>query len=154
MNKRPSWDEYFMQLAFLASTRSTCLSRKVGAVIEKEHQVISMGYNGPACGVSHCEDKGGCERKKKTDYKSGAYLELCLASHAEQNAIAQAAKHGISTSGSTIYVTTFPCKDCMNSIVNSGIKKIVFEGDYNASLSKQIALEAKIELINYVREKV
>lgn len=146
---RPSWDEYFMELAKMASTRSTCLSRKVGTIIVKDKSIISTGYNGPARGVSHCEELGGCLRRAKKDYKSGAYLELCPASHAEQNAIALAARNGTSTMDGTIYVTTFPCKDCMNSIINAGIKRIVFEGDYNAELSKRIAKEANIELIKY-----
>lgn len=146
---RPSWDEYFMELAKMASTRSTCLSRKVGTVIVKDKSIISTGYNGPARGVKHCEELGGCLRRSKKDYKSGAYLELCPASHAEQNAIALASRNGTSTDGGTIYVTTFPCKDCMNSIINAGIKRIVFEGDYNADLSKRIAKEAGIELIKY-----
>ena len=149
------WDKRFMQLTETVANWSSCFqeNRHVGAIIVKDKRVMTTGYNGAPAGVQSCEEKGECLRRK-LNIPSGTKHELCYAVHAEQNAIAQAAKHGISTSGSTIYVTTFPCKDCMNSIVNSGIKKIVFEGDYNASLSKQIALEAKIELINYVREKV
>lgn len=153
MKNRPSWDEYFMELARLAATRSTCLSRQVGAVIVKEKHVVSTGYNGPASGVEHCSEKGGCLRRAKKDYKSGAYLELCPASHAEQNAISFAARHGVSTNDATIYVTTFPCKDCMNSIINSGIKKIVFDGDYNASLSKDIVTSAGIEVVELKKNK-
>lgn len=141
---RPTWDEYFMAMAELASKRSTCLSRQVGAVIVKDKNPVSFGYNGPAMGVSHCEDLGGCRRRAMPDYKSGAYLEMCPASHAEQNAIAFAAKNGISTAGATIYVNTFPCKDCMNSIINSGIKKIIYLGEYNAELSKDILSESGI----------
>ena len=152
-DNRPSWDEYFMEMAVLASSRSTCLSRKVGAVIVQDRNPISTGYNGPASGVKHCADFGGCIRRSRPDYKSGAFLELCPASHAEQNAIAFAARHGISTDGATIYVTTYPCKDCMNSIVNSGIKRIVFDGDYNADLSKDIAKEAGVELVKYNSDK-
>lgn len=152
-SKRPSWDEYFMEIADLASSRSTCLSRKVGAVIVKDKHPISTGYNGPASGVSHCGDIGGCIRRAKKDYKSGAYLELCPASHGEQNAIAFAARHGISTAGTTIYVNTFPCKDCMNSIINAGIKRVVFEGEYNADLSKNIAEQAGVELVQFIRPK-
>lgn len=153
MQDRPTWDEYFMELAYMASSRSTCLSRHVGAIIVKDKSIISTGYNGPASGVKHCIDLGGCIRRSKKDYKSGAYLDLCPASHAEQNAIALAARNGTSTKDATIYVTDFPCKDCMNSIINSGIKKIVFEGDYDASLSKRIAKEAKIEIIQFKKEK-
>ncbi len=147
---RPNWDEYFMAIACLAAKRSSCLSRQVGAAIVKDRNPISFGYNGPAMNVAHCEDLGGCRRKKMPEYKSGAYLELCPASHAEQNAIAFAAKHGISTNGCIIYVNTFPCKDCMNSIINSGIKKVVYLGDYNADLSKTIIKESGIELEKFV----
>jgi dCMP deaminase len=143
---RPNWDEYFMSVACLISKRSACLSRQVGAVIVKDRNSISFGYNGPAAGLTHCEDLGGCRRRKMPDYKSGAYLDLCPAAHGEQNAIAYAAKNCISTDGCTIYVNTFPCKDCMNSIINSGIKKIVYLGEYNSDLAKNICKEAGIEL--------
>ena len=152
-DNRPSWDEYFMEMASLASSRSTCLSRKVGAVIVQDRNPISTGYNGPASGVKHCAEIGGCIRRNRPDYKSGAFLELCPASHAEQNAIAFVARHGISTENATIYVTTYPCKDCMNSIINSGIKRIVFDGDYNADLSKDISTESGVELVKYNNKK-
>lgn len=154
IEERKPWDEYFMDIANLVSSRSTCLSRKVGAVIVSEKHIISTGYNGPASGVKHCSELGGCIRRQMPDYKSGAYLELCPASHAEQNAIAFAAKFGIPTNGATIYVTAFPCKDCMNSIINSGIKKIVYEGEYNADLSKRIVSEAGVEFIQLNKEDV
>lgn len=146
---RPTKEEYYMAIADLASLRSTCLSRKVGAVIVKDDNPISFGFNGPARGVTHCEDLGGCRRRAMPDYASGKYLELCPASHAEQNAIAFAARHGISTVGSTIFVNTFPCKDCMNSIINSGIKKVVFNSNYDATLSKEIASNSSIEIKKY-----
>jgi dCMP deaminase len=143
---RPNWDEYFMSVACLVSKRSSCLSRQVGAVIVKDRNSISFGYNGPAAHLKHCEELGGCQRRKMPDYKSGAYLEVCPAAHAEQNAIAFAAKNGISTNDCVIYVNTFPCKDCMNSIINSGIKKVIYLGDYNSDLAKNICKEAGIEL--------
>ncbi|MBE6155508.1 MAG: cytidine deaminase [Firmicutes bacterium] len=149
MINRPSREEYYMSIAHLAAMRSTCLSRKVGAIIVKEDNPISFGYNGPARGVQHCEEVGGCPRKLKPDYKSGAYLDLCPASHAEQNAIAFAARHGISTVGATIYVGTFPCKDCMNSLINAGISKIVYDSTYNADLSAKIVAEANVEICKY-----
>ena len=148
-NNRPNKEEYYMAIAHLASLRSTCLSRKVGAIIVKDDNPISFGFNGPARGVTHCEDLGGCRRRAMSDYASGKYLELCPASHAEQNAIAFAARHGISTVGATIYVNTFPCKDCMNSIINSGIKKIVYDANYDASLSKEIVNDTNIEVVKY-----
>ena len=152
-DERPSWDEYFMERAYLASERSTCLSRHVGAVIVQDRNPISTGYNGPASGVMHCSEIGGCRRRKYPDYKSGAYLDKCPASHAEQNAIAFAARHGISTDGATAYVTTFPCKDCMNSLINSGIKKIVYDGEYDASLSTEIVEQTNVEVMKLTRKQ-
>ena len=146
---RPDRSEYYMAIANLASLRSTCLSRHVGAVIVKNDNPISFGYNGPVKGVQHCDEIGGCIRRNMTDYASGKYLEICPAAHAEQNAIAFAAKHGISTVGTTIYVNTFPCKDCMNSIINSGIVKVVYDSMYDSNLSKEIAEEAGIEIVKY-----
>ena len=146
---RPNREEYYMAIANLASLRSTCMSRKVGAIIVKDDNPISFGYNGPARGVKHCSENGGCQRRKKEDYQSGKYLEICPASHAEQNAIAFAAFHGISTKDSTIYVNTFPCKDCMNSIINAGIKKVVYDSLYDAELSLNISKEANIEIKKY-----
>lgn len=146
---RPSREEYYMAIAHLASMRSTCLSRKVGAIIVKEDNPISFGFNGPARGVKHCEELGGCPRRAKPDFKSGAYLELCPASHAEQNAVAFAARHGISTVGATAYVNTFPCKDCMNSLINAGIVKIIYDSDYNAELSAKIVSDTSVEICKY-----
>ena len=146
---RPNSEEYYMAIAELASMRSTCQSRRVGAIIVKEDNPISFGFNGPARGVTHCEDVGGCRRRAMADYKSGAYLDLCPASHAEQNAIAFAAKHGISTAGATVYVNTFPCKDCMNSLINAGIAKIVYDSNYNAELSSNIVKDTNIEIHKY-----
>lgn len=147
--KRPSREEYYMAIAEVASYRSTCESRKVGCVIVKDDNPISFGYNGPARGVEHCSDIGGCLRRAMSDYKSGAYLELCPASHAEQNAIAFASRHGISTLGSTIYVNTFPCKDCMNSLINAGVAKVIYNAEYDAKLSSHIASSAQIEIKRY-----
>lgn len=143
---RPDREEYYMAIAELASTRSTCVSRRVGCVLVKDDNPISFGYNGPARGMTHCSDIGGCVRRQRPDYVSGAYLELCPASHAEQNAIAFAARNGISCNGATAYVNTFPCKNCMNSLINAGIKKIVYNCEYNADLSSEIANTVGIEL--------
>lgn len=146
---RPSREEYYMSIAQLASMRSTCLSRKVGAIIVKDDNPISFGYNGPARGVKHCSELGGCRRRSMPDYKSGAYLELCPASHAEQNAIAFAARHGISTVGATVYVNTFPCKDCMNSLINAGISTIIYDSEYNAELSANIVKDSQVVIRHY-----
>lgn len=125
---RPSWDEYFMEIAEVVSRRSNCLRRSVGAVIMKDNHILSTGYNGTPRGVKNCF-AGGCPRCAATT-KSGAHLEECLCTHAEQNAICQAAYYGNSIAGGTIYITISPCLTCAKLIINSGIKEVVYGGDY------------------------
>ena len=121
---RPSWDEYFMQMAELTAQRSTCLRRQVGAIIVKEKHIIATGYNGAPKGLPHCEELGGCLREK-LEIPSGERHELCRALHAEQNAIIQAATLGQSIEGATIYITHQPCIICAKMIINAGISRIV-----------------------------
>lgn len=146
MSDRVSWDEYFMQIADIVKTRSTCLRRQVGAVIVKENRIITTGYNGAPSGLKHCTEIGGCERAR-LNIPSGQRHELCRALHAEQNAIIQAAKVGVSTEGATIYITLQPCVICAKMLVNAGIKRIVFKGEYPDELSRSILEEADIELV-------
>lgn len=146
MAERVSWDEYFMEIAEIVKTRSTCLRRQVGAVIVKDHRIITTGYNGAPAGLKHCTEIGGCERAR-LNIPSGQRHELCRALHAEQNAIIQAAKIGVSTEGATIYITLQPCVICAKMLVNAGIKRIVFKGEYPDALSKAILEEAEIELV-------
>lgn len=135
MDKRPSQDDIFMAQAKLACTRSTCISRKVGAVIVKDGHILASGYNGAPSGVKHCIELGGCMRK--IDHiPSGTRQEHCRAAHAEQNAIIQAAKLGCSIEGGTLYVNTFPCSICTRMILNTGIKRIVYDADYEDSVAK------------------
>jgi dCMP deaminase len=140
--ERPTRDEYFMQMAKLAATRSTCLRRKVGAVIVKDSHVLSTGYNGSPRGVSHCEEKG-CLRVLM-NVPSGTRHELCRGVHAEQNAVTQAAYFGTSVKDATIYTTTFPCSLCAKILINSGIKEIVYSEGYMDDLSKDILEETDI----------
>ena len=140
--ERPTRDEYFMQMAKLAATRSTCLRRKVGAVIVKDSHVLSTGYNGSPRGVSHCEEKG-CLRLLM-NVPSGTRHELCRGVHAEQNAVTQAAYFGTSVKDATIYTTTFPCSLCAKILINSGIKEIVYSEGYMDDLSKDILEETDI----------
>lgn len=123
---RPDWTEYFLKMADLAATRSTCLRQQHGAVLVKNNQVISTGYNGAVCGASHCTDDGECERMR-LGAKPGQNYQWCRAQHAEANAITQAARHGISTEGATLYVTGPPCKLCARMIVNAGVFQVVFQ---------------------------
>jgi dCMP deaminase len=142
--ERPSWDEYFMRIAHLVSTRSTCLRRKVGAVIVKNKQVLATGYNGAPTGITHC-DKVGCLREE-LGVPSGQRHELCRALHAEQNAFLQAARHGVSLDGATLYITTQPCSICAKMIINVGINKIVIEGEYPDEFALKFINEAGVEM--------
>lgn len=142
--KRPVWDEYFMEITKVISSRSTCLRRKVGALIVKEKRILATGYNGAPRGLKHCEEIGCLREQNKIP--SGERQELCRALHAEQNAIIQAALHGVSIKDATIYATCQPCVVCAKMIINSGIKKIIFSGDYPDKLAKEMLNEAKIKI--------
>ncbi|RKX68080.1 cytidine deaminase [candidate division TA06 bacterium] len=146
--ERPSWDEYFMQITELVKERSTCLRRKVGAVIVKNKRILTTGYNGPPEGFKHCDDLGGCIRDR-LHIPSGQRQELSRAVHAEQNAIVQAAKMGISIDGGTIYVTNHPCVICTKMLINAGIKRIIYKEGYPDELSKEMLKEGNIEVIQF-----
>ncbi|HOA90241.1 MAG: deoxycytidylate deaminase [Bacillota bacterium] len=141
---RPSWDDYFMDIAELVASRSTCLRRQVGAVIVKDRRIISTGYNGAPRGVSHCLDVG-CLREQ-LGVPSGERHELCRAVHAEQNAIIQAALHGVSTNGATLYCTTQPCVLCAKMLLNAGIKEIFFRGSYPDELALSLLQEGDVKI--------
>ncbi len=126
--ERPDWDEYFMKIAQVASMRSNCIKRKVGAVIVRDRRIISTGYNGTPRGTKNCNE-GGCPRCNSLA-SSGTRLDECLCSHAEENAITQAAYHGTSVKDGTIYTTFAPCLMCSKMIINSGIMEVVFNVDY------------------------
>ncbi|MDD5597519.1 MAG: dCMP deaminase family protein [Victivallaceae bacterium] len=127
--KRPNWDKYFMDIAQVASARGNCLRRQVAAVIVRDHRIISTGYNGTPRGIKNCFD-GGCPRCS-SDTPSGHDLGSCLCSHAEENAIVQAAYHGISVKDATLYTTFSPCLLCSKMIINSGIKEVVYHQKYS-----------------------
>lgn len=146
MDNRPSWDEYFMQMAELTAKRSTCLRRHVGAVIVKDRHIIATGYNGAPRGIAHCDERGGCLRQK-LDIPSGERHELCMALHAEQNAIIQAATLGQSIEGGTIYITHQPCVICAKMIINAGIRRIVVKEGYPDQLSIDILAEAGLKIV-------
>lgn len=147
---RPSWDEYFMNIAELVAQRATCVRRKVGAVIVKEKHILATGYNGPPSGVEHCE-VAGCLREK-LKIPSGERHEICRGLHGEQNAIIQAALHGISIRDSMIYLTNQPCSMCAKMLINAGIKKIIYGGEYPDKLAVSLLEEAGVELIKYEKK--
>lgn len=144
---RPSWDEYFIEMTNLVKQRSTCLRRQVGAVIVKDHHILATGYNGVPSGITHCEITGCLREQLKVP--SGERHEICRGLHAEQNAIIQAAYHGISIKGSTLYCNTKPCSICAKMICNSGIEKVVYEQGYNDPLADEMLYEKRIQLIKY-----
>ncbi|MBQ6663815.1 MAG: dCMP deaminase family protein [Firmicutes bacterium] len=144
--RRPSWDEYFMQMAELTATRSTCLRRNVGAVIVQNRHIIATGYNGAPRGLAHCVELGGCLREK-LGVPSGERHELCRALHAEQNAIIQAATLGHSIEGGSIYITHQPCAICAKMIINAGIDRIVVKEGYPDELAVSLLEEAGKRII-------
>ncbi len=148
--ERPDWDEYFLQLADLVATRSTCLRRQVGAVLVKNERIISTGYNGAPRGLEHCLDIG-CLREEQ-GIPSGHRYELCRGVHAEQNALINAAYYGISTAEAVIYCTNQPCIICARMIINAGIIRIVHRGNFDDDLAIKFLKEAGIELVLIPRQ--
>lgn len=142
---RPSWDEYFMSIADMVKTRSTCTRRQVGAVIVKDKRILTTGYNGTPAGLKHCSEVG-CLREQ-LGIPSGQRHELCRGIHAEQNAIIQAANFGVPIQGGTIYVTLSPCILCTKMLINAGITRIVAKEAYNDELALKMLEESGIEYI-------
>ena len=144
-SSRPDWQTYFFQIAKLVATRSTCLRRQVGAVIVKDNRILSTGYNGTPTGIAHCLERG-CIRTE-LNIPSGERHELCRGLHAEQNAIIQAAYHGVCINGADIYCTNQPCIICSKMLINAGIKKIYISDSYPDELAEEMLAEANIPLI-------
>jgi len=145
---RPSWNEYFMSITRMVAKRSTCLRRHVGAILVKDKRILATGYNGAPSGLRHCEEVG-CLRET-TSVPSGERHELCRGLHAEQNAIIQAAYHGFSIKGATLYCTNKPCVICSKMLINSGIRKILYEDGYDDHLADQMLREANIDIERFV----
>ncbi len=145
MDARPSWQQYFMQMAHLAATRSTCLRRFVGAALVRDNQLIATGYNGSPKGIPHCAESG-CLREQM-NVPSGQKHELCRGVHAEQNAIIQAAINGSSTRGAALYCTHQPCSICAKMIINAEIKIVYVSETYPDPLAELLFREAGIELL-------
>ena len=141
------WDKRFVELAKIIATWSSCYqdNRKIGAVIVKNKRILTTGYNGAPSGIKSCAERGECLRRRM-DIPSGTRHELCYAIHAEQNAIIQAAKLGVSIEGATLYCTHQPCVICAKMIVNSGIARIVYLTGYPDEFSRQLIAEARVSL--------
>lgn len=140
---RPSWDEYFLDIAFVISSRSTCNRAHVGAVLVRDRRILCTGYNGAPAGLPHCDDVG--------------HLIIdghCVRTlHAEQNALIQAALHGISTANSTAYVTHQPCLTCAKLLINAGVRRVVYAGNYPDEISRDFLRLAAISLEHITRER-
>lgn len=149
--KRPDWDAYFLDIAKLVSKRSTCLRRKVGALIVKNRRILTTGYNGTPTGITHCE-VAGCLREK-LKVPSGERHELCRGLHAEQNSIIQAALYGVNIGGGTLYCTNQPCSICAKMLINAGIKEIVMESGYPDKMAKEFFDEAGIKVRTLKRSR-
>ncbi len=148
--QRPSWDRYFIDITRLVATRSTCLRRGVGALLVKDRNILATGYNGAPSGISHCSE-AGCLRER-LNVPSGERHELCRGLHAEQNAIIQAARHGVNIDGATLYCTTMPCVICTKMLINAGIRRVVFDEGYADDLAREMIAESGIEVVHFQRD--
>jgi len=144
-SQRPSWENYFMGITELVAKRSTCRRRSVGAIIVKDKRILTTGYNGAPSGIRHCLEVG-CLREQ-LNVASGERHELCRGIHAEQNAIIQAAFHGVSIRGAILFCTNLPCSICAKMIINAGLKKIYYRSGYADAISGDMLQEASIEII-------
>ncbi|HNQ65990.1 MAG TPA: cytidine/deoxycytidylate deaminase family protein [Smithella sp.] len=142
--KRPDWDSYFLDIVDLVSRRSTCCRRSVGAGLVRDSRILATGYNGAPSKLQHCLDIGCLREQLKVP--SGERHELCRGLHAEQNAIIQAALHGVSTKGSTLYCTNHPCVICAKMIINAGIIRVVIRDGYHDQLAAEMLKEAGIRV--------
>lgn len=145
---RPSWDEYFLNLAHVVQVRSNCLRISVGVVIVKDRRIIATGYNGTPAGIKNCVD-GGCQRcldREKNVLKENERKDLCICIHAEQNALLQSAFHGVSTKGAVMYSTIAPCLQCSKSIANSGIASVIYSEEHQDDLGRKLLEEAGVEV--------
>ena len=148
--QRPSWDKYFIDITHLVATRSTCLRRGVGALLVKDRNILATGYNGAPSGIRHCAETG-CLREQ-LNVPSGERHELCRGLHAEQNAIIQAARHGVNIDGATLYCTTMPCAICAKMLINAGIRRIVYVEGYADNLAHDMLTEAGLDVVRYEPE--
>jgi dCMP deaminase len=144
---RPGWDDYFMKITQVVGERATCVKRSVGAIIVKDNRILSTGYNGAPKGMKHCEEVG-CIRVEM-NVPSGARHELCRGLHAEQNAIIQAAWHGVKIEGGTMYCTYQPCVICVKMMLNAGIKRLVYSGSYPDELAMKMIKESGLPVTKY-----
>ncbi|MCX7704518.1 MAG: cytidine/deoxycytidylate deaminase family protein [Planctomycetota bacterium] len=146
--ERPSWDSYFLRIAQEVSRRATCIRRSVGALLVRDKHILSTGYNGPPSGLPHCTDIGCLREERKIP--TGERQELCRGLHAEQNALLQAAIHGVSVKGSVLYCTSTPCSLCAKMLINAGVVRIVALEEYPDEFSNHLLYDTgiKVEILS------
>lgn len=149
---RPDWDRYFMTIAILIATRSTCLRRQIGCVAVKNGKIITTGYNGACSGIKHCKDRGGCLRNI-LNIRSGEKTEMCFANHAEANAICKAANLGLSLKNTTFFITHSPCSTCSKLLINIGVKEIFYNESYPDKFGLEMLKEVNIP-ISHIKNSV
>ncbi len=150
---RPDWDTYFMGICHYIKIRSNCIRRQVAAVVVKDNRIISAGYNGTPRGIKNCFE-GGCKRCA-SDAPSGSNLSECICSHAEENAITQAAYYGVSLKDATLYCTESPCLTCAKMIIGAGIKRVCYENEYKFNEQvKALFKEGKVVFRKIKRKNV
>ena len=142
---RPSWDVYFLEIARAVSSRSTCLRRQVGAIVVRDKRILTTGYNGAPTRLQHCS-QAGCMREQ-LGVPSGERHDLCRGLHAEQNALVQAALHGIGVQEATLYCTSAPCLICAKMLINAGVRRVVFADSYPDELARRLLEEAGVDLV-------
>ena len=151
VKNRPTWSEYFIELAQVVKKRSNCLRMAVGVVIVKEKHIIATGYNGTPAGIKNCNE-GGCERclqREQAILKENERKDLCICVHAEQNALLQSAFHGVSTKDAIIFQTTAPCLQCAKHIINAGVSEVVYELEFQESLGIELLRSAGLNVKKY-----
>ena len=151
MADRPSWDTYFIQIAHLVATRATCPRLSVGAVVVRDKRIVATGYNGAPAGLPHCPPGGD-----KKDWPEGCLMAgHCARSlHAEQNCLLQAAKIGVPCDGAVMYVTCQPCNTCAKMIINAGISRVIYEGDYPDDFSLELFKDSQMQVFRYRNEEI
>lgn len=151
VSSRPSWDDYFMTIAQAVASRSTCRRRKVGAVLVRDKRLLTTGYNGAPTGFGHCLDVG-CLREEM-GIPSGERQELCRGLHAEQNALVQAALHGVSVKDSVLYCTLEPCITCAKMLINAGVRAVIYQEEYPDPLARRFFEEGGVDRRQWSPEK-
>lgn len=149
---RPSWDAYFMSIAHIVQSRSNCIRGARGAILTKDKRIVTTGYNGTPSGVKDC-DEGGCTRcqdRQTGKIQPGERKDLCICVHAEQNALIQAAYHGVPTKGTALYSTVSPCTTCAKAIINAGVVEVIYDDEHSDDFGEKLLIDAGVKVRKFV----